>query len=92
MRLAAFTLVLACLLGIAIAQTSSDLCAFSRDSTYTTVWVTNRTALLNCFNSVSFSSANLSSLITILNYTWGGFTFHDYLSEPISPYNIQVRF
>lgn len=91
MRSLALALALACLLALALAQTSSDPCAFSRDSSYTGVWVTNRSAILNCFNSVTFSSTNLASLVSILNYTWGGFTFHDYLSEPIAPYNVQVR-
>ena len=89
---ALFVLALACFLGIAYAQTASDPCAFAADSLYTTAWVTTRANILNCFNSVPFSATNRNSLVTILNYTWNGYSFRDYVSEPIAPYNIQVRF
>lgn len=80
----------ACLLGLVAAQ---DPCAFPSASSlgYSTIWVTTRANVLSCFNSVSFSSTSRDAVVSILTSTWGGFSFHDYLSQPISPYNVQVR-
>lgn len=81
-------LAFVCLLGVVTAQ---DPCAFPADSDYTSVWVTSRANVLACFNSVGFSSANRASLVRVLNTTWGGYSFADYVSQPIAPYNVQVR-
>lgn len=81
-------LALVCLVGFVAAQ---DPCAFAADSSYPTVWIQSRANVLNCFNSIAFNSARRDTLVTILNSTWNAYSFHDYLSEPIAPYNLQVR-
>ena len=55
------------------------------------VWVTSRANVLACFNSVPFSATSRSTLLTILDATWNGYSFRDYVSQPIAPYNVQVR-
>lgn len=86
-----FLVLLACILSATLAQPSLDPCAFPPNADYPTVWVTNRDALLECFNSVPFDETNRTQLLKVLNYTWQAYSFHDYVSEPIPPYNIQVR-
>lgn len=84
-------LALLCLLGHVLAQTSEDPCAFAADTSYPSVWVTNRTNVLNCFMSIPFNSGHRDILSRILNSTWEAYSFRDYVAQPIAPYNVQVR-
>ena len=87
-----FLTLIATLLGIVASQPSSDPCAFpDAPSPWSVAWVTDRTALLTCFDSVPFNATNRDILFTILNYTWHAYPFQDYVAQPIPPYNVQVR-
>lgn len=75
---------LVCLLGLASAQ--GDLCAFPVVEGYS-VWIASHAQI----HSIPFDSTRRNTLVHILNSTWNAYSFHDYLSEPIAPYNMQVR-
>lgn len=86
-------LAFVCLCGIVAAQTPTDACAFSAASSagYDDAWLTTKDQLLACFHSVPFNPLHRDTMVSILNYTWEAYSFHDYVAQPIAPYNVQVR-